>query len=352
MTQWSDDERGPDARLAVRLVGAERRGDGFAADVRQGLTASPKFLPPKYLYDDLGARLFAAICALPEYYLTRVEAEILSGWGGEILAALPGRLRVLELGSGDAEKTPLLLGRLLARQQDVHYIVVDVAESSVRKSAESLMADNPGLRMTAFVGEYEPGLQAVAEMDRREAAADGNTLVLFLGTSLGNLEPPEQRSLLRAVRALLRPGDGLLLGLDMEKPAEILLQAYDDPLGVTAAFNRNLLGRINRELGGDFDLRAFSHQARYDHVASRIEMHLVSRGRQRVPIRALDITVGFDAGESIHTESSYRYSVESLTALARDAGFAPPAAWFDSERRFGTFLLVPAGDGPPVDALR
>lgn len=334
-----------ETRFAIHRLASDGTAGDLAAGVRQGLTASPKFLSPKYLYDDLGSRLFAAICALPEYYLARVESEILAQHAAEILAELPGRLRVLELGSGDAEKTPLLLAPLLARQPDLHYLVIDVSGGAVRESSGRLLRSFPGLRMTGFVGEYENGLRAAS----REATSPGeHTLALFLGTSLGNLEPPEQRELLVSLRSLLQTGDGLLLGVDMEKPERLLLPAYDDPLGVTSAFNRNLLVRINRELGGRFDLAAFSHRARYDVAASRIEMHLVSRTRQRVAIRDLGLEVAFAEGETIHTESSYRYSATRIEELARATGFIRRREWFDPERRFGSFLLLPDSAFPPL----
>ncbi|MEA2691301.1 MAG: hypothetical protein QOJ16_688 [Acidobacteriota bacterium] len=330
----------PSHRFVVRRLSVDRGTDNFAEDVRRGLSAAPKFLLPKYLYDELGSRLFAAICALPEYYLARVESEILAAHAKDILALVKGPLRLLELGSGDAEKTPLLIAELLERQGDLHYLPIDISASAVEASAERLLLAYPDLRITAFAADYQSGLAAISRLPAPRADTE-HTLALFLGTTLGNLEPPEQRGLLRDLRAVLRPGDGLLLGVDLKKPARLLLPAYDDPLGVTAAFNLNLLARINRELGGAFDLRRFQHRAIYDPGRGRIEMRIESREAQTVPIRGLAIEVAFDPGETIHTESSYRFDREQIAALAQATGFALKREWTDPGRRFGVYLLEP-----------
>jgi dimethylhistidine N-methyltransferase len=330
----------PSQRFVVRHRSVERGTESFAEDVRRGLSAAPKFLLPKYLYDELGSRLFAAICALPEYYLARVESELLAAHAKDILALVQGPLRLLELGSGDAEKTPLLIEELLERQGELHYLPIDISASAVETSAERLLLAYPDLRITAFAADYQAGLRSVARLPAPRADTE-HTLALFLGTTLGNLEPPEQRGLLSDLRAVLRPGDGLLLGVDLKKPARLLLPAYDDPLGVTAAFNLNLLGRINRELGGAFDLRRFQHRAIYDPGRGRIEMRIESREAQTVPIRGLGIEVAFDPGETIHTESSYRFDREQIAALAQATGFALKREWTDAGRRFGVYLLEP-----------
>jgi len=326
------------ADLPVQLpVDAPPQAGSFAEDVRRGLTAAPKVLYPKYLYDTLGSRLFEAICELPEYYPTRAEAEIFRGHAGEIAASLGGRLRLIELGSGDAQKTSLLIAAVLARQADLDYLPIDISPSAIEKSRGLLETAHPGLRIHPVTGDYQAALRAL----RREALPGaGRTLVLFLGSTIGNLEPAERRSLLRDVRALLAPGDALLLGADLEKPEEILLPAYDDALGVTAAFNLNLLVRINRELGGAFDVRAFRHRARYDRERGRIEMHLESLRDQTVPVRALGIEISFRAGETIHTESSYKFRPDQIADLATATGFALRHIWYDSGRRFGSHLLV------------
>ncbi|HEX9940936.1 MAG TPA: L-histidine N(alpha)-methyltransferase [Thermoanaerobaculia bacterium] len=329
-------EEGSGGRLRVSRVASDRSAPSFAEDVRQGLTASPKVLYPKYFYDELGSRLFEAITALPEYYLTRSEAEILRAHASEIAGALGGPVWLLELGSGDGQKTRLLIEALLARQGRLEYVPVDISESAVETSSRSLLLSYPDLRITAYVGEYHTALRAV----RQERALPGRTLVLFLGSTLGNLDPVERPVLLRDVRGLLDPGEGLLLGVDLKKPESVLLPAYDDPLGVTAAFNLNLLARINRELGGEFDLAAFRHRALYNREAGRIEMHLESRRDQTVPVRSLGIEAPFAAGETIHTENSYKFDLEQVAALAAETGFELRRTWTDAARRFASNLLV------------
>jgi L-histidine N-alpha-methyltransferase len=323
-------------RLRLSRVGAARVAPTFAEDVRRGLTASPKFLYPKYFYDELGSRLFEAITVLPEYYPTRAEAEILRTHASEIVATLGGPVWLLELGSGDGQKTRLVIEALLARQGKLEYVPVDISESAVEASSRSLLFSYPELRITGYIGEYQTALRKIRE-DRR---APGLTLVLFLGSTLGNLDPEERRALLRDVRALLNPGEGFLLGVDLKKPESVLIPAYDDALGVTAAFNLNLLVRINRELGGEFDLGAFRHKAVYNPREGRMEMHLESRRAQTVAIRSLGVEVPFAAGETIHTESSYKFDREQIAALAADTGFEVRKTWTDSEGRFASNLLV------------
>ncbi|HSS49472.1 MAG TPA: L-histidine N(alpha)-methyltransferase [Thermoanaerobaculia bacterium] len=326
----------PEERLSVRRVGEERALASFADDVRRGLTSTPKVLYPKYLYDELGSRLFEAITALPEYYVTRCEAEILRQHAGDIAAALGGPLWLVELGSGDGQKTRLLIEALLARQESLEYVPVDISESAVEISSRSLLLSYPDLRITAYIGEYHAALRMI----RRERAAPGCPLVLFLGSTLGNMDPEERLAFLLDVRKLLNPGEGFLLGVDLQKPEEVLIPAYDDPLGVTAAFDLNLLVRINRELGGGFDITAFRHRAIYNREVGRIEMHLESRQAQTVPIHALGIEVSFAAGETIHTESSYKFRVDQIAALAAETGFELRRTWTDSRSWFASNLLV------------
>jgi len=323
-------------RLRLTRVGAARVAPTFAEDVRRGLTASPKFLYPKYFYDELGSRLFEAITVLPEYYPTRAEAEILRTHASEILATLGGPVWLLELGSGDGQKTRLVIEALLARQGKLEYVPVDISESAVETSSRSLLFSYPDLRITGYIGEYQTALRKIRE-DRR---APGLTLVLFLGSTLGNLDPEERRVLLRDIRALLDPGEGFLLGVDLKKSESVLVPAYDDALGVTAAFNLNLLVRVNRELGGEFDLGAFRHKAVYNPREGRMEMHLESRRAQTVAIQSLEIEVPFAEGETIHTESSYKFDREQIAALAADTGFEVRKTWTDSEGRFASNLLV------------
>ena len=325
-----------DERLRILEVAAAGAAPTFGEDVRRGLTATPKVLFPKYFYDALGSRLFEAICELPEYYLTRAETEIFQRYAGEIAGALDGPVRLLELGSGDGRKTRLLIEALVARQEALEYLPVDVSRSAVEQSAERLLHAFPGLTVTAFVAEYQAGLRAV----RGERVPPGvRTLALFLGSTIANLDPAERIALLREIRGVLRPGDGLLLGVDLRKPESVLVPAYDDALGVTASFNLNLLLRINRELGGGFELGAFRHRALWNREHGRIEAHLESLREQTVPIRDLGLEVRFALGETIHTESSYKLDLGQVAELAEAGGFVLRRTWTDREGRFASNLL-------------
>lgn len=333
-------------RLELRRLAT---GDGhasFAQDVAMGLTAEPKVLRPKYFYDALGSYLFEAICLLPEYYLTRAESEILQRSADEIAGALGGRLRMAELGSGSSVKTRYLIEALLRRQGELHYLPVDISSSAIERSAQELLGAYPGLSITAYAADYSGALDAWIE-ERRQGAVppEVRTLVLFLGSTIGNLEPAAAVDLLRQIRGGLGVGDGLLLGADLKKPEEILLRAYDDSLGVTAAFNLNLLVRINRELGGHFDVSRFRHEARWNPDAGRVEMHLVSTEAQEVAIDELGLSVSFADGESIHTESSHKFDLEQLGELARPAGFEVARSWLDADGWFSLDLLVARDEG-------
>jgi len=311
--------------------------DAFAEDVRSGLTSSPKSLKPKYFYDALGSRLFEAICELPEYYLTRAETAILVRHGADIVSRLDGPLRLVELGSGDAAKSRYLIEALLARQPGgLDYVPIDISESVLERSAEHLHAAFPGLRIHPRVGDYMLGLDSIPE-----AGGEGDrTLVLFLGSTIGNLHPGEAVELLSGIRERIAPGDALLLGLDLKKSEDVLIPAYDDPLGVTAVFNLNLLVRINRELGGGFDLAGFAHRAVYDAERGRIEMHLVSRRDQRVAIESLELEIDFAAGEFILSECSYKFDRGQAERFAAESGFAPGGWWTDPDGLFASALLV------------
>lgn len=308
----------------------------FADDVRAGLTAQPKTLPAKYFYDALGSALFEAICQLPEYYLTRAESQVLERRAGDIVGMLGAPVRFVELGSGSATKTRYLIAAALVRQSTLTYHAIDISAAALEASAKSLSIEYPGVVVEGYAADYFEGLKRLA------AASNGavRTLALFLGSNIGNFEPPEAVRLLAALRSALRRGDALLLGADLKKNRSALAAAYDDPLGVTASFNRNVLGRINRELDGHFDLHRFGHRAVVNELESRVEMHLVSQGAQKVAIDALGLSISFDDGESVWTESSYKYDLEQIAALARDGGFALRQTWTDDERRFSCNLLV------------
>lgn len=329
----------PPSRLTVHRLARAGEANEFAADVRQGLTARPKVLPPKYFYDDLGSKLFEAICRLPEYYLTRAESEILSHHAEAIIEATDGPARLIELGSGSAEKTRYLIDALLQRQPELDYLPVDISDASLETSSLELLKTYPDLRITAYAADYFTALAALADAKRNKPNYR-RTIALFLGSNIGNFDERESRAFLRAVRRVLDVGDALLLGADLKKSAEVLVPAYSDALGVTAAFNLNLLARINRELGGDFALQKFAHGARYNDKQGRIEMHLVSHEAQRVRLRALDLEIRFEAGETIHTENSYKFDAEQLALLARDTGFALRQTWRDAAEKFSFNLLT------------
>ncbi|MBK5259203.1 MAG: L-histidine N(alpha)-methyltransferase [Thermoanaerobaculia bacterium] len=308
-------------------------GPGFAEDIRAGLTAVRKVIPPRYFYDELGSALFDAICRLPEYYVTRAENELLGGYRREIAAALGGVRRLVELGSGSARKTRLLLDELAG---PLEYVPVDVDVSMLQRTGHELLVQYPSLTVSALSYDFRRAARAVRSM----AAPSGSTSVLFLGSTIGNLDADEATALFRDLRAVLNPGDTVLLGADLRKPKAILEPAYNDALGVTAAFNLNLLQRINRELGGQFDLRSFAHRAFFDDNLSRIEMHLVSLREQTVRIEGLGLEVSFTEGETIHTENSYKYDDEMIGALTGKAGFRIEKKWMDTKGWFAEYLLV------------
>jgi L-histidine Nalpha-methyltransferase len=307
----------------------------FGDDVLAGLTARPKTLPPKYFYDELGSRLFEAICALPEYYLTRAEAEIFAAHADEIVGRA-GLERLVELGGGSATKTRYLIEAALRYHDGLDYSSIDISEAALEASSRALRAEYPKLRVRGYRGEYFEGLRQLAHDER---SANGRTLVLFLGSNIGNFDPPEAQRFLQAIHRVLRPDDALLLGTDLKKDRAVLEAAYDDELGVTAAFDLNILARINRELGGQFSLRQFRHRAVYNEAAGRVEMHLESLVDQMVRIEKLDVSIPFRAGEMIHTESSYKFSLDEIDRLANSAGFDLEHSWFDSARRFACNLL-------------
>ena len=315
----------------ITLTGRER----LAEDVRWGLGRAQKQLQPRYLYDALGSHLFEAICELPEYRITRAERRLLAAHADEIGADLGSSdtaatpITVVDLGGGNGEKLALLIEPLVAVPYDVRVALVDVSATALALATRTL-GQFPGLTVTGYQATYEEGLLGVT----RERA-DGDTLmVAFLGSNIGNLDPAAAQAFLTTLRSALRPRDRLVLGADLVKPEAELVLAYDDPLGVTAAFNKNVLGRINRELGADFELDQFAHRAVWNATASRVEMHLESLSEQTVSIPGADCRVRFAAGESIWTESSYKYETEGIAALAAAAGFARRDQWVDVDARF------------------
>jgi len=306
----------------------------FAQDVERGLTSLPKRLASKYFYDEIGSALFNAITCLPEYYLTGAETEILSDWGWQMVRLLDAPVDFLELGSGSAVKTRLLIGEALRVQPDLCYSPIDISTEALQASSLALVERYPSLRIRAFAGDYFDVLES------HTIRRDRKMLAMLMGSNIGNYEPQEAGLLLRLLGDALLPGDGLLLGADLKKDRATLERAYNDPTGVTAAFNRNLLARVNRELGGDFDPRDFRHVACYDELRGSVDSFLEAREAAGVVIRALDLTVGIAGGERIHTESSYKFTDDEIAQLGAAAGFRHASVWHDRAKRFSVHLLV------------
>ena len=307
----------------------------FAADVRDGLTrAGQKELPSKYLYDDVGSSLFEVISRLPEYGLTRADERLLRRHAHDIVDLAPGPVAVAELGSGSGKKTRWVLEAFARRQRTLYY-PVEISRSALAM-CERELGDIDSVSIVGFEREYLEGLIEVAACRKPSQ----HIIVLFLGSTIGNFDRPAGVRFLADVRRILKPGDSVLLGTDLEKPAQQLLRAYDDELGVTAAFNLNLLARINRELDADFDLSQFAHEARLNHEDRRVEMYLRSRRRQTVTISAAEVAVEFREGETIWTESSHKYSLDEVAQIARDGGFRCEEQWVDEEWDFAENLLI------------
>jgi L-histidine Nalpha-methyltransferase len=307
----------------------------FAGEVRAGLTREPqKELPSKYLYDDVGSALFEVISVLPQYGLTRADERLLRRYAHEIVEQVPGPVAVAELGSGSGKKTRWLL-KALCRRQHTSYFPIEISPTALAM-CERELGDIECMSIVGFEREYLDGLVEVAAR-RREGQ---HLLVLFLGSTIGNFDRPAASKFLQGVRRILRPGDSLLLGTDLEKPIPQLLAAYDDPLGVTAAFNLNLLARVNRELEGDFFLEQFEHIAMFNPYARSVEMRLRSRCRQSVTIPRAELTVGFQEGETIWTESSHKYGQDEPRRIAKEAGFFCKAQWVDRDWPFAENLFV------------
>jgi dimethylhistidine N-methyltransferase len=309
--------------------------DDFARDVCDGLRAAQKVLHAKYLYDEVGSALFDVITLLPEYGLTRAEERLLASHADEIAESLTPVATVVELGSGSGRKTGRILESITRRQPAVNYFAIDVSSAALGMCRRHL-SDVKGVQLHPLECTYLEGLSRV----RRMRPAKGRLLLLFLGSSIGNFSLGEIRGFLKKVRQELRPGDGFLIGADLVKPPAQLLRAYDDSIGVTAAFNLNVLSRINRELAGDFKLRKFRHEVRWRFDESRIEMHLVSLERQTVTVAGANCRVSFEPYESIWTESSHKFTPAVLERVARDAGFEPDTQWIDEEWPFAESLWL------------
>ena len=313
--------------LTSRLVESSEIAD----DVLHGLTCNPKSLPPRLFYDARGSQLFEQITELPEYYLTRTERKIFAEQGDDIIAQAGQGLTLIELGAGTAAKTAILIDKLLKRQLSATFYAIDVSHAALQIAQDNLEYQFPRLTFKPLVGDHSSGIEKLA-------AISGRKLVLYIGSSIGNYEPEEAVALLRKVRANLRPGDALLLGTDLVKPAPLLYLAYNDAAGVTAAFNRNVLQRINRELSANFAADNFRHIAEWNPAASRVEMYLESLSDQVVRIADLGLKVRFVEGERIHTENSYKFTLEMAERVLTNSGFVRERTWKDAQNWFGVHL--------------
>lgn len=304
--------------------------DSFLDDVLHGLTLARKTLVPKYFYDEVGSNLFEAICALQEYYPTRTELAMMETHAGAMAARMGPDCALIEFGSGASRKSRLLIAASRPRV----YVPIDISREMLRASAEALHRSFASLPVVAVCADYSGNFQLPA-LDRHGAS---RRVMYFPGSTVGNFDPEDAVAFLRRLTQLAGPGGGLLIGVDLRKDTATLEAAYDDPQGVTAAFNLNLLARINRELGANFDVRAFRHRVHYDEAHGRIEMHLESLRDQSVRIGTT--TIAFVRGETIHTENSYKYSIDGFQSLAARAGFQPRECWVDDGNLFSVHYMV------------
>lgn len=318
----------------VEPVEGEDHGS-FAEDVRRGLSAGNKSLPSKYIYDDEGSRLFCRIMELPEYYLTKCETEILLENADYIADATGnGGLNLVELGAGDGKKTRIILDSLLQRYGDVLYVPIDISESAVQCLLGELGQEYTSLGVQGLVTDYFAGLRWLS------GSNSSRNLVLFLGSNIGNFSPEERRVFLSSMHDAMSPGDYLLTGFDMVKDVNVLENAYNDRQGVTARFNMNLLHRINRELGADFYTHLFRYDSRWYPGEGAIKSYLVSKVTQEVLVKGLGRSFSFEAGEAIHTESSYKFTRDQLQQLAVASGFSPVDVFYDSRYYFADCLWM------------
>ena len=312
---------------AIRFYDEHPQPATMQEEVLQGLASRPRRIAPKFFYDERGSRLFDAICELPEYYPTRIEMGILETCAGEVARLAGPDVTLVELGSGASRKIRLLLEAMQPRQ----YLGIDISREFLRLSVQRLAQDYPWLEVHAACADF------MQDFELPGAAGEGKKLAFFPGSTIGNFEPHEALTFLQRVRRLVQPDGALLIGVDLKKDPQILHAAYNDSAGVTAQFNLNLLERLRRELGADVNPQAFKHRAFYNSARGRIEMYLVSRRAQ--DIRLLGQRFHFESGESIHTENSYKYSLEEFHALARGAGLWPRQVWLDSARLFSVHYL-------------
>ena len=321
-------------RLRIHSMDMADAAETFSHDVQKGLAATPKILPAKYFYDAYGSQLYEKICTLPEYYPYRAEREILATFGRHIHHAI-GPLPLVELGSGNAAKTRYLLAQYENAGDTFIYCPVEIERHILLHTAERLLADFPHLVISALHADFAQQPEVIRQLGLDVKA------IAFLGSSMGNFTPSESLSFLQRIEAMMGVDDVFLLGIDLKKSPRLLCPAYDDAQGITAAFNLNLLRRINRELGGNFDLESFAHVALYNEPHGRIEMHLRSLRAQHVSITRLAQVVHFLRGETIHTENSYKYSLDDIRSLAAQANLRLDKTWFDRQRLFLLALFRP-----------
>lgn len=318
-------------RLTIYTVSNEKHKNTFGEDVKDGLTSEPKYLQPKYFYDNTGSSLFELICDTEEYYVTRTEASILQKYAGEIASLNSDKHHIVELGSGSSIKTKYILSSFI-NNGSVTYHPIDVSEILVQ-SSKSLLNEFEGLNINGTIGEYEESLAVINSL------IDGPKMIIFLGSSIGNFSPSEAHKLIAHISSCMNENDTLLIGFDLVKDTEVLNAAYDDETGITAKFNINLLERINNELGGNFNTDRFTHKAYFDEELSRVEMHLVSEKSQKVEIKDIDIEISFEKGETIHTENSYKFTRPMINELASSSGLSVINKWNDSQNYFELCLM-------------
>lgn len=334
-TRSSASQRRSTASQRFTLIDAAHEEESFAEAVAAGLAERPRRIPCRFLYDERGSKLFEEICELPEYYLTRAEREILLERADRIAGRFDRPIVLAELGSGSSAKTRLVIEACLARHGGLRYLPVDISRSMLEASSIELLERYASLEIRAIASELRAGLHHVG----RETSHP--KLILWLGSSVGNLARDEAAAFLDRVRRAMTPADALLIGIDLRKGRAVLESAYDDAAGVTARFTLNLLERMNRELGARFDARAFRHQAVYNEDEGRVEIRIVSLRRQRVAIERLELELDLQRGEGIHAEDSFKYSLAEIDALASAAGMRVEERWLDGGARFSLNLLAP-----------
>ena len=327
--------------LTMPLTFPDSHREAFAQDVVVGLGSTPKSLKPKYFYDATGSELFEEITRQPEYYLTRTEAGLLRQCAPALSNVVGKGVSVVELGSGSSAKTAILLESFLETSEELHYLPIDISKSMLHQTADRLDARYPALDVTPIASPYEAGLKRASTLVAADDRVPDRMLVLFLGSSIGNMEHDESVQFLKGLREHLEPKDAFLIGFDLQKDVAILNAAYNDAAGVTERFNFNILTRINTELEGEFDRKRFAHEAFYNVPAGRIEMHLRSNGRQEVAVAACQRSFSFAAEETIHTESCYKYTLASIEGLAASAGFRVRETFTDEKDWFALSLFTP-----------